>query len=370
LNIGRDKRLFTPGPLTTSAGVKRAMLRDLGSRDAEFLTVVKRIREALLTTAGLTAGGAYEAVLIPGSGTYGVESVLGSAVPTDGRLLVLANGAYGERMATIAGRLRLAHEVLRFPEERPIEPAAVDGALARGFSHVALVHCETSSGLLNPVDAVGDVATRRGSRLLVDAMSSFGAVPLDLAGSAVDFLVSSSNKCLEGVPGCAFVLARRQALLATEGHARSLSLDLFDQWRGLETNGQFRFTPPVQVLLALDQALAELHDEGGVGARGRRYRANQRCLVEGMRALGFLPFLPEEHQGPIITAFRYPRDPRFDFEEFYGRLSAEGMLIYPAKLLAADCFRIGTIGRLFTSDVRLLLDAVGLVARAMDLAPS
>jgi 2-aminoethylphosphonate-pyruvate transaminase len=344
------------------------MLRDLGSRDTEFIAIVRRIRETLLVAAGQAPVGAYEAVLIPGSGTYGLESALGAMPLTDAGLLVLANGAYGERIAAIAARLGLRHEVMRFPEDRPVEPTAVADALARGFSHVAVVHCETSSGLLNPVADVGDAATRAGRRLLVDAMSSFGALPLDLAVSGVDFLVSSSNKCLEGVPGCAIVLARRQALTARAGHAHSLSLDLVEQWRGLEANGQFRFTPPVQVLLALDQALVELQEEGGVEARGRRYCANQRCLVQGMRGLGFRPFLPDAHQGPIITAFRNPPDPRFDFGEFYRRLSAKGMVIYPGKLLAADCFRVGTIGHLFTSDMRRLLAAVELVADDMNLS--
>ena len=356
----RDKRLFTPGPLTTSPSVKRAMLRDLGSRDGEFLAVVKRVRDRLLAVAGQAPDGAYEAVLMQGSGTFAVESVLGSVVPRDGRLLILSNGAYGERMVRIAERLEIVHAVARFSEAAPVSARAVESA-SGAFSHVAVVHCETSSGALNPVAAVAAAARQRGAAVVVDAMSSFGGVPLDPAADGLDFVVSSANKCLEGVPGCAFVVARRDALAAAEGRARSISLDLVEQWRGFERDGQFRFTPPTQVLLALERALEELEDEGGVAARARRYQANQACLVQGMRALGFRTFLPDELQSPIITAFRYPDDPAFSFDAFYERLAADGMVIYPGKLLAADCFRIGTIGRLFPSDVQALLHAVARV---------
>jgi 2-aminoethylphosphonate-pyruvate transaminase len=355
-----DKLLFTPGPLTTSAAVKRAMLRDLGSRDREFMDVVREVRRGLLAAAGVSQEEGYEAVLMQGSGTFGVEAVLTCAAPPGGKWLIVSNGAYGERMARICQVHRIAHAVLRCPEDARPGPAALDRALAAdpAVTGVAAVHCETTTGILNPAEALGRVAKAHGKTYALDAMSAFGGVEFDLPASGADFLVSSSNKCVEGVPGLSFCLCRRDALLATSGWARTLSLDLLDQWRVLEETGQFRFTPPTHVVLALARALAELAAEGGVPGRAARYRANQATLLAGMRALGFVEYLAPPLQGPIITSFRYPTDPRFDFPTFYSRLNELGFVIYPGKVSGADCFRIGTIGRIFPDDVRALLRAV------------
>ncbi len=355
----KDKALFTPGPLTTSRTVKQAMLRDLGSRDAEFIGVVRDIRRRLVALSGADEA-ACTAVLMQGSGTFALEAVIGSVIPADGRLLVIVNGAYGRRLVQIAAVLRIAHTVLTFPENTPADPDAVAAALAADpdVTHVALVHCETTTGLLNPVTTISQIVAQARRSFIVDAMSSFGGVPLNLAESEIDFLVTSSNKCVEGVPGFGIVLARRTALVMAEGRARSLSLDLVAQWRGLEADGQFRFTPPTHALLAFDQALRELQGEGGVPARAARYRRNYETLVTGMRALGFREYLAPEHQGPIITSFHYPAQPEFQFEAFYTRLSEKGHVIYPGKLSQADCFRIGSIGRLGGADVRALLAAI------------
>lgn len=362
-----DRLLFTPGPLTTSQTVKQAMLRDLGSRDAAFLHVVRDIRVRLLGVAG--AGAEYTSVLMQGSGTFGIEALLGSVVPRAGKLLVAINGAYGRRMAQIADVLAISAMLISANEDQPIDPAQIDAALAADptISHVAVVHCETTSGIMNPIDAVGAVVQRHQRSSIVDAMSSFGAVPIDLAVCGIDFLVSSANKCIEGVPGFAFVIARLDALQAAEGHARSLSLDLLAQWRELERSGQFRFTPPTHALLAFQQALRELEQEGGVPGRAARYHANHQALLAGMRQFDFTPYLAAEHQSPIITSFRYPHDPRFDFATFYERLSERGYVIYPGKLSREDCFRIGTIGRIFPGDVQALLAAIGLVLAEMYL---
>ena len=366
----RDKLLFTPGPLTTSATVKQAMLRDAGSWHFEFNAVVASIRERLLELAGLSKGAGYEAVLMQGSGTFGVESAVASAVPRDGRLLVLANGAYGERIAQIAAVAGIDAQVLRIPEDTPADAEAVARALAEDASitTVAAVHCETTTGILNPIDAIGHAVAAEGRTYIVDAMSSSGALPIDMVGSGIDFLVSSANKCIEGVPGFSFVIARRDALASCEGRARSLSLDLYAQWHGFQKNGQFRFTPPTHVLLAFDQALRELEEEGGVAARGARYAANHATLVEGMRTMGFQPYLRPEVQSPIITSFYYPDHPRFDFDDFYRGLSDRGMIIYPGKLSDVDCFRIGSIGRIWPADVRQLLSAIREVMHDMDCA--
>jgi 2-aminoethylphosphonate-pyruvate transaminase len=362
------KLLFTPGPLTTSESVKQAMMRDLGSRDVEFLALVRRIRRRLLEL-GNVADGEYEAVLMQGSGTFVVESVISSVLPRDGKLLVLINGAYGHRMAKIAQTLEIATEAVIFPEARPAGLAETRQVLLRNptITHVGMTHCETSTGIMNPVQEIGSVVKELDRVFLVDAMSSFGGVPIDLAGSSIGFLVSSANKCIQGVPGFGFVLARRDLLVAAKGCARSLSLDLVAQWMGLESDGQFRFTPPTHALLAFWQALQELEAEGGVAGRAARFAANQRVLTEGMMALGFDAYLAPEYQGSIITSFLFPAHPNFDFKQFYHRLSEQGFVIYPGKVSDADCFRIGTIGHLFPDDVKSLLAAIGRTLDAMQI---
>ncbi len=364
-----DKLLFTPGPLTTSRSVKEAMLRDLGSRDAAFIEIVRSIRERLLDIGGVSKEVGFEAILMQGSGTFGIESVISSAVPDNGKLLVLINGAYGRRIETIARRCGVVVTSIEWPENEPIPADEVERALGRAtdVTHVAVVHCETTSGVMNPVEEIGGVVRSAERVFIVDAMSSFGGTALDVGRARIDFLVSSSNKCIEGVPGFSFVIARREELLKAEGIALSVSLDLFAQWEGLERNGQFRFTPPTHALLAFNQALKELEEEGGVVARAARYRRNHEILLVGMRELGFQEYVPREHQGWIITTFLYPDDPAFDFNAFYENLSARGMVIYPGKLTELDCFRIGNIGRLDESHMRALLDAIKEVALEMGL---
>ena len=357
---GRDKLLFTPGPLTTSRTVKEAMLRDLGSRDTAFIETVRRIRCRLLELAGVSQERGYEAILMQGSGTFGLESVVSSTVPRGGRILVVVNGTYGERIVKMARVLGIDTRVLRYEENTPPDVAEIRQVLAEdpGITNVSVVHCETTTGILNPVEELGAVVREAGRYFFVDAMSSFGAISLDLEAACIDFLVTSANKCLEGVPGFSIVLARREALLATEGAARTLSLDVQGQWRGLEANGQFRFTPPTHTILALEQALRELEEEGGVAGRAARYQANHAALVEGMRRLGFQTYLRPEHQSYIITSFHYPDDPRFSFKAFYERLCEKDLVIYPGKVTQADCFRIGNIGQVFLEDVERLVTAI------------
>ncbi|MEK7787242.1 MAG: 2-aminoethylphosphonate--pyruvate transaminase [Chloroflexota bacterium] len=356
----KDKPLFTPGPLTTSRTVKQAMLRDLGSRDFGFVHVVKDIRQRLLKLGGV-ASPAYEAILMQGSGTFSVEAVISSALPADGKLLAIANGAYGQRMIQIAKAHKIETVALSYAEDCQPGLTDIDQALAKdsAITHVAVVHSETTTGLINPIAEIGALVKRKHNRrLIVDAMSSFGGVPIDLSAGDIDFIVSSANKCIEGVPGFGFIIARRDALLECEGNARSLSLDIFAQWKGLEANGQFRFTPPTHSLLAFHQALIELDGEGGVPGRAKRYRANYETLMAGMRAMGFQEYLKPEDQGYIIVSFRYPAHPNYNFEEFYTRLNDKGFVIYPGKVSNADCFRIGCIGCLFPSDFTALLAAI------------
>lgn len=360
-----NKLLFTPGPLTTSATVKSAMLRDAGSRDSDFLAVVRGIRERLLAIGGAVSGD-YECVLMQGSGTFAIESVISSAIPREGRLLVLVNGAYGRRIAQMARIHGIETETLEAPENRKISPDAVAERLASGppFTHVGVIHCETTTGIVNPIEEIGAVVAGAGAAYIVDAMSSFGAIPVDLQAAHADFLISSANKCIEGVPGFGFILARREALLAAKGRARTLSLDLYSQWAGLQTDGQFRFTPPTHALLAFYQALLELEAEGGVAGRAARYRRNHAVLAAGMAELGFEAYLAAEDQGYIITTYRYP-PAGFDFQDFYTRLSERGFIIYPGKLSQEPCFRIGTIGRLEANDIERLLAAIAAMQPAL-----
>ncbi len=361
-----DKLLFTPGPLTTSRTVKQALLRDLGSRDGAFIEIVRAIRRALVEL-GHASEEEYTAVPMQGSGTFAVEAVFASCVRPDGKVLVCENGAYGKRMLTMCAMLGIETAHLSFNEDVPVDPNAVAEVLAQdgGITDVAIVHCETTTGLINPIMKVGALARQHGARYFVDAMSSFGAVPIDLKQCKIDYLVSSANKCIEGVPGFGFALCRIESLNASKGWARSLSFDLHAQYEGLEKNGQFRFTPPTHALLGFAQALRELHAEGGIMGRAKRYNANHDCLVKGMRLMGFEEYLAPEHQGYIITSFRYPEHPKFDFEQFYTFLNERGFVIYPGKVSDADCFRIGNIGRIFLSDIQNLLGAIAAAKQEM-----
>ncbi|HEX3487194.1 MAG TPA: 2-aminoethylphosphonate--pyruvate transaminase [Micropepsaceae bacterium] len=348
--------LLTPGPLTTRIETRRAMLRDWGSRDVAFIAMTAELRRRLLDVAN--GADSHAAVPLQGSGTFIVEAAIATLVRPADKLLVLANGAYGERILTIAQRLGRAAAVLRWPEDIPVEPAAVDAALAAdpAISHVALVHCETTSGLLNPLPELAAIIAKHGKALLLDAMSSFGALDIDLRAVPVMAVLASSNKCLEGVPGLGFALIQKDALAAAKGVSPSLSFDLHDQWRGFEANGQWRFTPPVQVVAALVEALRRFEAEGGQPARLRRYRENFACLLAGMKRLGFSLYLDEAVQAPIIATFRSPAN--FPFERFYDALASRGFLIYPGKLTKAESFRIGCIGALQPSDFVRLIEAI------------
>jgi 2-aminoethylphosphonate-pyruvate transaminase len=365
---GSDPVLLTPGPLTTSASVKSAMMRDLGSRDAAFVEINRRVLDRI--AAIVDGGDRFAAVPLQGSGTFVVEAMIATFLPPDGKLLVLINGAYGARMAEICRRMGRNFCSLEWPEHCPVDADRVTGRLQAdpSISHVVVVQCETTTGMLNPIERIADAVADQGRRLLIDAMSSFGAIALDARRVVFDAAAASANKCLEGVPGVGFCVARLKALAETEGHAGSLCLDLYDQWRAMVRNGQWRFTPPTHVILALDQALAEFEQEGGVTGRGRRYRANHRTLVEAMRALGFETLLPDDLQAPIIVTFRLPADPQFVFEDFYEQLHRRGYVIYPGKLTTAESFRIGCIGQVRPSEISAAVQAIAATMADMGVA--
>ncbi len=356
----RPYLLLTPGPLTTSETVKQVMMSDWCTWDEDYnVGIVEKIRHELVALSS-SCPEEYTAVLMQGSGTFCVESVLNSVIRPDDFLLIAANGAYGKRMGTIADYHQLNHFLMQFDETQAVDPKKIDAYLSEHpeVTHVSVVHCETTTGVLNPLEAIAQVVKTHEKTLIVDAMSSFGGVPIDMATLGIDFMISSANKCIQGVPGFGFVLARRSLLEKCKGIARSLSLDLYDQWAVMEKgHGKWRFTSPTHVVRAFMQALKELNEEGGVSARYARYCENHRILVEGMRALNFQTLLPDSEQSPIITSFYYP-DKDFNFHEFYQKLKEKGFVIYPGKISQADTFRIGNIGDVYPEDFVQLVKTI------------
>jgi 2-aminoethylphosphonate-pyruvate transaminase len=353
-----DLLLLTPGPLTTSASVKNAMLHDWGSRDAEFIRINGEVLQRVTEIAG--GAGTHVTVGLQGSGTFAVEAMLTNFVPRRGKVALLINGAYGKRAARICEVAGRAAAVLETPEDTPPDLGKLETLLQQdtAITHVFAVHCETTSGILNPIQAIADIAARHGKGLLIDSMSAFGAIEIDAARVRYDALAASSNKCLEGVPGMGFVVCRKTALEATKGNATTVVLDLHDQWQAMEKTGQWRFTPPTHVIAAMHRAIEEFLAEGGVQGRGRRYAQNCRILIEGMRSMGFRTLLGDNLQAPIIVTFHMPADPSFSFQSFYDRLKERGYVIYPGKLTVADSFRIGCIGRLEARHMRGAVAAV------------
>ena len=342
------------------------MLRDYSTWDVDYNAIVEEIREKLVEMATTSEG--YTSVLIRGSGTFGVEATIGSVIPPDGKILIVNNGAYGKRIVEIADRLKIARVEVAFDETSMPNLDAIADALDADASitHVTMVHCETTTGMLNPAREVGQMAAEKGRCYILDAMSSFAGMDYTIDDMNASYLIASTNKCIQGVPGFAFVVANREKLQETAGWARSLSLDLYDQWREMEEHhGKWRYTSPTHVVRAFRQAIIELEEEGGIPARHQRYHQNQKRLVERMQAIGFRTLLPIEIQSPIITSFIYPDDPRFEFNEFYDRLKKRRFVIYPGKVTQAQTFRIGTIGNVFPSDIEELTDNVAAVINEM-----
>lgn len=356
----RPYLLLTPGPLTTSESVKEAMMSDWCTWDEDYnLGIVEEIRKDLINLAS-SHPEEYTAVLMQGSGSFCVEATLGSTIRPEDHLLIAANGAYGKRMRVIAEYYHINHHLLKFEETQTVDPQEIEKYLNQHpeVTHVSVVHCETTTGILNPLEDIAKVVKRHNKILIVDAMSSFGGVPIDMYRLGIDFMISSANKCIQGVPGFGFIIARRSLLSQCKGIARSLSLDLYDQWNTMESgHGKWRFTSPTHVVRAFMQALKELKEEGGIEARHMRYCENHQTLVEGMRELGFKTLLADSEQSPIITSFYYPSED-FNFKKFYQQLKSKGFVIYPGKISQADTFRIGNIGDVFPNDFKKLISAI------------
>lgn len=359
--------LLTPGPLTTSARTRQAMLVDWGSWDERFNQLTASVCSQLL--AILNGAATHHCVPLQGSGTFAVEAAIGTLVPRNGKVLVLINGAYGKRLAQICEVLGRDFSTFETAEDEPCSAADVDRLLHAdpAITHVALIHCETSTGLLNPLPQIAQVVKEHGKRLIVDAMSAFGALPIDAREVPFDALIAASGKCLEGVPGMGFVFAEKHALGAAQGNCHSLALDLFEQHEYMARTGQWRFTPPTHVVAALHEALLQYHEDGGLPARQRRYVNNCQVLLDGMAELGLRSFLPAAIQAPIIVTFHAPTDPRYQFKAFYERVKAKGFILYPGKLTEVDTFRVGCIGHVDAAEMRGAVAAIAQALHAMQV---
>ena len=366
--MDRDKILLTPGPLTTTLRTKLAMLRDWGSWDADFIAVTARVRQSLLEI--VHGEDTHVVVPLQGSGTFSVEAAVATLVPRDGHVLVLDNGAYCQRAAKLTTLMGRKCTVMPFDEAEPVSPEALAAKLEedKSITHVVAIHCETSAGIWNPLQQVAEVCARFHCGLIVDAMSSFGALPIDARETKFDALVAASGKCLEGVPGMGFVFIRKAVLDKCAGNSQSLAMDLHDQHAYMEKTGQWRFTPPTHVVVALAEAIAQFEEQGGQPARLARYTRNYQTLIDGMSRLGFLPFLDPKVQAPIIVTFHAPGDARYDFKAFYAAAKRRGFLLYPGKLTQVETFRVGCIGAIGATEMEQAVEAIAYALEEMGIA--
>jgi 2-aminoethylphosphonate-pyruvate transaminase len=365
--IGNDPILLTPGPLMTSLATKQAMQRDWGSWDAAFNRITGTICRDVVEI--VNGGDDYVCVPMQGSGTFSVEAAIGNLVPRDGKVLVPNNGAYCARIVKICRYLGRAVVDLPVPEDQPATGPMVAAALDKdpAITHVAQVHCETGAGILNDLAGIAAACRKAGKGLIVDAMSSFAALPIDARQLGFDALIAASGKCLEGAPGMGFVIADKARLLASAGNSHSLALDLVDQYQYLQKTTQWRYTPPTHVVAALRAALDQFREEGGQPARGARYAKNCATLIEGMGKLGLRPFLAPSVQAPIIVTFHAPADPAYEFKAFYAAVRERGYILYPGKLTQVETFRVGCIGAIDHNEMRNVAAAVDQVLKDLGI---
>jgi 2-aminoethylphosphonate-pyruvate transaminase len=350
--------LLTPGPVSTSRSTKEVMLRDRASGGGDFQGDLSFAREYLVKI--VQGQGNYTAIPLPGSATYANEAVISGIVPDGGKLLIHTNGVYGDRLIEIAAHLGKSHAVIRTPPFVP--PTAAQFAQAieadAAITHVFVVHCETSTGILNPIDEIASVCQRYAKGLLIDTVASFGAIDLDARTLRFDALTISSNKCMQGVPGIGWAVVQKQVLENAKGTCPSLALDLWDQNQHMDRTKSFRFTPPTQILAAFAQACREHEAEGGAEARLARYMRNWRRLVDGMRQLGFTTVVPDAYASPIVATFHNPEHPAFSFDALFEGMKRRGFIIFPGRLALANTFRIGCMGDVTEADMAEAIQAV------------
>jgi 2-aminoethylphosphonate-pyruvate transaminase len=351
-------KLLTPGPLTTTNTVKEEMLFDRCTWDDDYKSITQKIRTQLLEFAGV-AKEDYTAVLMQGSGTFAVESVMTSTIKNDDKVLIITNGAYGERIVKMADCIGLNYQPYSVAYDEYPNETQLRNLLEKDqdITHLVMVHCETTTGILNPIEMVSKLSKEFGKTLIIDAMSSFGGMEINVASLGIDFLISSANKCIQGVPGFGFVIAKFDKLMGCEGISRSLSLDLYDQWREMDKDGKWRYTSPTHVVAAFSKAIDELIAEGGIPARSLRYQKNNQILRERLGKIGFHPYISEEKQSPIITTFLFPNE-QFNFNDFYNFVKERGFVLYPGKLTDAETFRIGNIGEIYEEDILALCNVI------------
>ncbi|MDQ6882387.1 MAG: 2-aminoethylphosphonate--pyruvate transaminase [Pseudomonadota bacterium] len=366
--MDRDRILLTPGPLTTTLRTRLAMLRDWGSWDSDFNQVTAQVRASLLKI--IRAEESHVVVSLQGSGTFSVEAAVATLVPRDGHVVVLDNGAYCKRAARLTTMMGRRCSVVAFDEALPVSAQAVDDTLTTdpSVTHIVLIHCETGAGVWNPLHEIAEVCARHGKGLIVDAMSSFAALPIDARKTRFDALIAASGKCLEGVPGMGFVFIRKALLASCAGRSQSLAMDLHDQYIYMERTGQWRFTPPTHVVVALAEAIHQFEEEGGQPARLARYTRNYQTLIHGMARLGFMPYLDPAVQAPIIVTFHAPGDARYEFKAFYAAARARGFLLYPGKLTQVETFRVGCIGAIDSNVIEQAVHAVALALEDLGIA--
>ncbi|MGK7377193.1 2-aminoethylphosphonate--pyruvate transaminase [Planococcus sp. 1R117A] len=353
-----DYKLLTPGPLTTTSTVKEEMLFDRCTWDQDYKEITQKIRAQLLEFAGAEKE-EYTAVLMQGSGSFAVESVMTTALGDQDKALIITNGAYGERIVKMAKYIGLNYQEYRvtyneYPNEAEIKNILEED---KAITHIVMVHCETTTGIMNPLEMISKLSKQYGKTLIIDAMSSFGGVEMNVPELGIDYLISSANKCIQGVPGFGFVIAKLDKLLTCEGNARSLSLDLFDQWKEMDKDGKWRYTSPTHVVAAFSKAMDELIEEGGISARFNRYQNNNRVLRERFEKIGIHSYITSEKQSPIITTFLFPNE-QFDFIDFYSYVKEKGYVLYPGKLTDVDTFRVGNIGEIYEEDIHALCNVV------------
>lgn len=361
--------LLNPGPATTTRSVKEAqVVPDICPREQEFGDLLDGIRRDLVRI--VHGEDQFVTILFGGSGTAAMEAVMSSVVPPGGRVLVVENGAYGTRFVEMAERHRIETVSFRMPYGEPPDLKALDALLSvnQGITHLFVIHHETTTGMLNPVSEIAATAARNGVSVVLDAMSSFAGLPIDLRRLGVDYLISSSNKCIQGMAGLSFVLCRRSLLVASRNHARTYYLDLLEQHLYFEKTRQTRFTPPVQTCYALRRAIDEYFAEGQ-GGRFARYRANWETLYAGLSNLGFRFLLPRQWESGILVAVREPDHPAYSFEDMHDYLYARGFTIYPGKGAREATFRLSILGDLSTTDVTAFLQALEAYLKERGIRP-
>jgi len=353
-----DPLLLTPGPVSVSRTVKEVMLRDRPAGDVEFTGDIAHARSYLVEV--INGKGAYTAVPVPGSATYANEAMIATLVPSGGKVLIHSNGVYGDRLVEICAHRHVPHVVLRTQPFTPATAAQFEAAIEAdpAITHVLVVHCETSTGVLNPLEPVAAVCRKHSKALLVDAVASYGAVPIDARALGVQAITLSSNKCMQGVPGVGWAVVQNHALESAKGNADILTLDLWDQNQHMERTGLFRFTPPTQVVSAFAQACREHAEEGGTEGRLERYRRNWQRLVSGMRQMGFETVVPDNFASPIVATFREPEHPAFSFQKLFEGMKKRGFIIFPGRLALAGTFRIACMGTVTEDDIAEAMDAV------------